>query len=81
MVRTDEAYIRSLERRIRNQRAQLRWWNEMYERRTIQRKTSYRWSAYRVCELLRRLGSPHRVDEGGGVFRHVKVRKAGVIRH
>jgi hypothetical protein len=75
-MRTDEAYVRSLEKRIKNQRAQLRWWQDSFKQKHIRRKDVSTWTAFRVCALLRRLGSHHRVDEGGGVYRRATARKA-----
>ena len=73
-MRTDEAYIRSLERRIRNQRRELAWWNAQFTRRELHNKDSC-WSASGVCELLRRLGSPHVVTDDGRVARKVKAKR------
>lgn len=72
-MRSDEAYIRTMEARIRNQRAQLRWWQDMFERGDL-RPRKKGWPASRVCDLLRRLGSPHRVDDVGRVTKRVAVK-------
>lgn len=75
-MRTDAEYIRSLERRIRNQRAQLAWWNANFVRKELLHRGSMGWRASDVCALLRRIGSPHLISQDGAVTRRVKVRRA-----
>lgn len=73
-MRTDEAYVRSLEKRIRNQRAQLRWWQENYQLARLERPK--RWSASEVCALLSRLGFYRFRPMGAeGIARAVKARR------
>lgn len=74
MTRTDERYVRSLERRIKNQRAQLRWFHQTFERGGLRSRSSG-WPASRVYELLKRLGSPHRVDDQGKLCRRITVKR------
>lgn len=59
------AHIQKLEDRIRRQRTRLHWWEDGFMRRGIISNRRYGWTASRVCALLRRLGSPHRVDADG----------------
>lgn len=71
-MRADEEYIRSMEFRIRAQRAQLRWWHENYEMKRLQPKA--RWKASQVCALLKRLGMPFRVHDTGMVSRPAEAK-------
>jgi hypothetical protein len=76
MMRTDEAYIRSLERRIRNQRMQLRWWQNKFERGDLSPKqpSFNKSSVAKINSILKRHG-PWRMTQHGNAVRRMEIRR------
>lgn len=75
-MRTDEKYIRSLERRIKNQRMQLRWWNEKFERGDLApRRPPFRHSAVDLLNQMLRRHGPWRISSSGKLTRRVKFKR------
>lgn len=75
-MRTDEKYIRSLERRIKNQRMQLRWWNEKFERGDLApRRPPFKQSSIELLnKILSKYGS-WKASPSGKLTRRVKFRR------
>lgn len=68
-------YVQLLENRIKNQRMELKWWNNNFMKKKLVSKNSNKWKASDVLSLFKRLNLPYRISEYGVISKKRQIRR------